>query len=86
MAEKNQGCIAKYRIGTATMKHWIPAPSTDTQPHSGAVLGVSLNAGERVQWAYTILPDGRRVVTGYDIITPLLPRPTKKKRRRTEKK
>jgi hypothetical protein len=68
------------------MKHWIPAPSTDTQTHSGAVLGVSLNAGERVQWAYTILPDGRRMVTGYDIISPQPAGPKNKKHRRTAKK
>jgi len=38
----------------------------------GAVLGVSLNDGERVEWIYTVLPDGRRIVTGYDIL-PMIP-------------
>jgi hypothetical protein len=61
------------------MKKWIPAPTNDLQPHSGAVLGVSLNPGERVQWACTILPDGRRIATGYDIIPPKLPTRLKKK-------
>jgi len=54
------------------MKRWVPAPSTDTQPARGAMLGVLLDANERVEWAYTILPDGRRIVTGYDIL-PILP-------------
>ncbi len=50
------------------MRQWVSAPEGDSQVVNGAVLGVSLNPGERVQWAYTILPDGRRVATGYDII------------------
>jgi hypothetical protein len=60
------------------MKRWIPAPKSDSQPHSNAVLGVSLNKGEQVQWAYRILPDGKQVVTGYDIIPPQLPKTIKK--------
>jgi hypothetical protein len=62
------------------MKRWVSAPKTDCRTAANAVLGVSLNVGERVQWAYTILPDGRRVVTGYDIIPPKIPKPAKKKR------
>jgi hypothetical protein len=54
------------------MKQWIPAPGSDSQAVNGAVLGVALNDGERVDWVYTILPDGRRIVTGYDIL-PILP-------------
>ena len=54
------------------MKQWIPAPASDSQTVNGAVLGVSLNDGERVEWIYTVLPDGRRIVTGYDIL-PILP-------------
>lgn len=54
------------------MKRWIPAPGSDYQTVNGSVLGVSLDVGERVEWAYSFLPDGRRIVTGYDII-PILP-------------
>jgi|WetSurMetagenome_2_1015567.scaffolds.fasta_scaffold52722_4 hypothetical protein len=49
------------------MKRWIPAPGTNEQPANGAVLGVSLDDNERIEWAYTILLDGRKIVTGYDI-------------------
>jgi hypothetical protein len=52
--------------------HWIPAPGNNSQTFNGAVFGVSLDDGERVEWAYTIQPDGRRIVTGYDIL-PILP-------------
>jgi hypothetical protein len=54
------------------MTRWIPAPQSDNQPHGNAVLGVSLNPGEQVQWAYTLLPDGRKVITGYDIVAAKL--------------
>ena len=54
------------------MKRWIPAPGTNDQLANGAVLGVSLDDNERVEWAYTILPDGRKIVTGYDI-RPIIP-------------
>jgi hypothetical protein len=54
------------------MKQWRPAPASDSQTDNGAVLGVSLDDGERVEWVYTVLPDGRRIVTGYDIL-PILP-------------
>jgi hypothetical protein len=68
------------------MKQWVPAPTIDSQVVCGAVLGVSLNPGETVQWAYTILPDGRRIATGYDIIPPEIPKRLKKKLSRTAKK
>jgi hypothetical protein len=54
------------------MKQWIPAPVSDSLIVNGTVLGVSLDDDERVEWAYTILPDGRRIVTVYDIL-PILP-------------
>jgi hypothetical protein len=54
------------------MSRWVSAPGNNSQTVNGSVLGVSLNTGERVEWAYTIMPDGRRVVTGYDIL-PILP-------------
>jgi hypothetical protein len=58
------------------MKQWIPAPGSDSQTVNGSVLGVSINDGERVDWVYTILPDGRRIVTGYDILPVLsIPHP-----------
>jgi len=62
------------------MKQWIPAPASDRAISSGAVFGVSLDPGEQVRWAYTILPDGRRFVTGYDIL-PILPDASKRKRK-----
>ena len=52
------------------MKHWVLAPGNSTPLVSGAVLGVYLNPGEQVKWAYFITPDGKRVVTGYEIIPP----------------
>ena len=54
------------------MKQWIPAPASDSQTESGAELGAFVNDGERVEWVFTVLPDGRRIVTGYDIL-PILP-------------
>jgi hypothetical protein len=68
------------------MKRWIRAPQSNIQPHSGAVLGVSLNPGEQVRWIYTILPDGSRVVTGYDIIAPCIAEKRKKKISRSLRK
>ena len=62
----------KIKLGTAVIKRWIPAPESDCRTDNGLVLGVSLDDGERVEWAYTILPDGRKIVTGYDIL-PILP-------------
>jgi hypothetical protein len=53
------------------MKQWIPAPANDSQTVNGAVLGAFVDAGQRVEWVYTILPDGSRIVTGYDIL-PIL--------------
>jgi hypothetical protein len=58
------------------MKRWIPAPASDFQAESGAVLGAFVDVGERVEWVYTIQPNGRRIVTGYDIL-PILPSPQK---------
>ena len=55
-------------------KQWIPAPINDSQTVNGAVLGAFVDAGERVEWIYTILPDGSRIVTGYDIL-PILSTP-----------
>ncbi len=54
------------------MRRWISAPGSNSQLVSGGVLGVWLEGNERVEWVYTILPDGKRVVTGYDIL-PVLP-------------
>jgi hypothetical protein len=62
---------ARSRMRSAT-KQWIPAPANDSQTVNGAVLGAFGNDGERVEWVYTILPDGSRIVTGYDIL-PILP-------------
>ena len=52
------------------MSHYVQSPTISND--SGCVLGVSLNLNERVEWVYTTMPDGRRVVTGYDIL-PILP-------------
>jgi hypothetical protein len=52
-------------------KKWIPAPDADNQMASGSVLGVSLAPGERVEWVYTVTSDGRRIVTGYEILPVL---------------
>ncbi|MDD5673830.1 MAG: hypothetical protein PHC61_06695 [Chitinivibrionales bacterium] len=57
------------------MKQWIPAPGSNSQSVKNAVLGVSIDVGERVEWVYTILPDGKRVVTGYDILSILPQKP-----------
>jgi hypothetical protein len=53
-----------------SVKQWVPAPATDAQRTPNALLGAYLNPGEQVQWAYTITPEGKRIVTGYDIIPP----------------
>jgi hypothetical protein len=73
MAENNQENARKYRTGVAKMKQWVPAPGEDNQAASGAVLGVSIDIGERVEWVYTVMPDGRRIITGYDILPALSP-------------
>ncbi len=57
------------------MKRWIPAPGNDDQTADGAILGVSLDVNERVEWVYTILPDGKKIVTGYEIL-PIPPLPS----------
>jgi hypothetical protein len=58
------------------MKRWIPAPhQSDCQSVSGAIHGVNVGENELVRWAWTILPDGRSVVTGYDIV-PFAPAET----------
>jgi hypothetical protein len=54
----------------------IPASDTHEQSANGAVLGIFLDDNERVEWVYTILPDGRKIVTGYDI-RPFLPNDSK---------
>jgi hypothetical protein len=54
------------------MKRWVPAPGGDNQTTGGAVLGVSLADGERVEWISTVTPDGSRVVSGYNIL-PIAP-------------
>ena len=54
------------------MKRWVPAPGCNYQTANGTVLGVSIEPSERVEWVYTILPDGKRIITGYDIL-PVLP-------------
>ena len=54
------------------IKRWVPAPNYTGQSAENAVLGVSVGLNERVEWVYTIMPDGRKVVTGYDIL-PVLP-------------
>jgi len=53
------------------MKRWISAQGNNDQIANGSVLGVSLDIDERVEWVYTILPDGRKIVTGYDILSIL---------------
>jgi hypothetical protein len=55
------------------MKQWSSAPESNGQAVNGAVLGVSLDPGERVEWVYTVMPDGRRIVTGYNILPILSP-------------
>jgi hypothetical protein len=67
------------------MKRWIPSPGFASQTESGAVLGVSLNDGERVEWVYAILPDGRQIVTGYNIL-PVLPPVSDKKEKNNKRR
>ena len=52
-------------------KRWVPAPGSNAQTVNGCVLGVWLEGCERVEWVYTIMPDGRRIVTGYNILPVL---------------
>ena len=55
------------------MKRWVPAPVCDNQISTSTVIGVWLDPGERVEWIYTAMPDGKRVVAGYDILPALPP-------------
>jgi len=55
------------------MKRWVPAPECDKQTANSAILGIWLEPGERVEWSYTVMPDGKRVVTGYHILPILSP-------------
>jgi hypothetical protein len=57
------------------MNRWISAPGNNDQIANGSALGVSLDEDERVEWVYTILPDGKKIITGYDIL-PILPNST----------
>jgi hypothetical protein len=73
LAKDNQEGNGENRTGVAKMKRWVPAPGGDNQTASGAVLGVSVGSGERAEWVYTVMPDGRRIITGYDILPVLSP-------------
>jgi hypothetical protein len=67
--------MSKTKKNTSPLeKRWTPAPGNDSQTVNGAVLGAFVDAGERVEWVYTVLPDGSRIVTGYDIL-PILSTP-----------
>jgi len=56
-------------------KKWVPAPQSYEQTTGNCMLGVYLGQNERVEWIYTFMPDGSRIVTGYNIL-PLLPKET----------
>ena len=71
MAKDNQEGTGKYRIGVAKMKRWVQSPGSNNQTASGVILGVSLDPSEHVEWIYTVMPDGMRIVTGYDILPVL---------------
>ena len=49
-------------------KRWVPAPGDNNNTANGRVFGVWLKENELVQWIWSYLPDGSRVVTGYEII------------------
>jgi hypothetical protein len=51
-----------------TKKRWTPAPGDNNNIATGQVFGVWLKENELVQWIWSYLPDGSRVVTGYEII------------------
>jgi hypothetical protein len=51
-----------------TKKRWTPAPGDNNNIANGQVFGVWLKENELVQWIWSYLPDGSRVVTGYEII------------------
>jgi len=52
-------------------RRWVPAPDDTDQAANNAVTGVFLDINERVEWVYSSMPDGKRVVTGYDILPVL---------------
>jgi hypothetical protein len=54
-------------------RRWVPAPNGTGQVDANAILGLALGSNEHVEWVYSIMPDGRRVVTGYDILPVLSP-------------
>jgi hypothetical protein len=49
----------------------VKAPQSGQSDAWPLVDNVTLHEGEEVQWIWTTYPDGRRVVTGYEIIQPV---------------
>jgi hypothetical protein len=47
----------------------VVSPPADNDPSvANRILSVLLRSGERVRWDWTVLPDGRRYVSGYRIL------------------
>lgn len=46
----------------------VAPPSGNDPSVANRIVSVTLRAGERVRWEWTVLPDGRRYVSGYRIL------------------
>jgi hypothetical protein len=55
----------------ASQKSWKPAPKNAGPATTGQVIGVWLAPDEDVQWNWSC-QDGKRIVTGYQIVKNLL--------------
>jgi hypothetical protein len=61
MSEKNEDAPP------APEKRTVYAPRPEDPNASAAVISVEFAPDEEVEWVWTYLPGGKRVVTGYDI-------------------
>lgn len=52
----------------------VSAPQSGQAEALPLVNNVELHDNEEIQWIWTTYPDGRRVVTGYDIIQAEMPK------------
>ena len=52
------------------MKRWVAAPQSNAVTRNG-IVGVWLNDNERVEWVYRFTSDGKKIVTGYNILPNL---------------
>lgn len=54
---------------TTDGKLWIPVPSDCIVDSSGALMGAFVGIDEQIEWTFAYLPNGRRWVFGYTILS-----------------